>query len=249
MQSIEATGKSLNQAIQNGLKELNKTEEEVNVTILNMGGLFSPYKVRLTVIENKAETQQADEQTENLEEVVLQPKGKVVNPEAEVSEPEVKEEKVYVVDENAPEILDNFLRQLFKQMQMEAKFIVSADEERINISVRSENDGAKLIGHRGENLKAIQILCNAALDAVSKDNRKIIIDIENYRSKRDEILRQLAIRTAHKVAKTKKKIALEPMNSYERRIIHSVLQSDKYCITYSEGKEPNRHLVIDLKPR
>ena len=247
MQSIESTGKNLNQAIQNGLKELNKTEEEVNVTILNMGGLFSPYRVRLTVVENKQETEKIEAEVENSEEVVLQPKGKVVNPESE-TETETTE-KTYVIDENAPELLDNFLRQLFKQMEVDAKFIVSADDERINISVRSENDGAKLIGRRGDTLKAIQILCNAMLDGVSNDNRKIFIDIENYRSRRDEVLRALAVRTAHKVAKTKKKIALEPMNSYERRIIHSILQNDKFCITYSEGKEPNRHLVIDLKPK
>ena len=245
MQSIESTGKNLNQAIQNGLKELNKTEEEVNVTILNMGGLFSPYRVRLTVIEKKEETEPVDNSTE---QQILQPKGKVQTPETEQVE-ETNEVKQYTIDENAPEILDKFLRELFNKMEVEAKFIISADEERINISVRSENDGAKLIGHRGDTLKAIQTMCNAVLDNESNYNRKIFIDIENYRGRRDETLRSLAIRTAHKVAKTKKKIALEPMNSYERRIIHSVLQNDKYCITYSERKEPNRHLVIDLKTK
>ena len=243
MKSIESTGKSLNQAIQNGLKELGKTEEEVNVTVLTMGGLFSKYKVLLTVIE----PQEAQQESENSEtQQVLQPKAKIQAPTTE----EVKEEKQpkeIIVDENAPEILEEFVRGLFKEMQVEAKFIISADHERINISVRSEQDGAKLIGRHGETLKSIQHICYAALGAQSKDNRRICVDIENYRNKRDEVLVNLAIRTAHKVAKTKKKIALEPMNSYERRVIHNALQNDKFCTTYSEGKEPNRHLVIDLK--
>lgn len=239
MQSIESTGKTLNQAIQNGLKELNKTEDEVNVTILDMGGLFSQCKVRLTVVEKGQETQ-------TQEEGELQPKGVVNVPQASAEEPQ-QTHKPCIIDDNAPEILDEYLRGLFNQMQMEAKFIVSADDERINVSVRSERDGAKLIGHRGDTLKAIQTMCNAVLAEKSEDNRKLVVDIENYRNKRDEILRNLAIRTAHKVAKTKKKIALEPMNSYERRIIHSVLQNDRFCTTYSEGKEPNRYLVIDLK--
>ena len=242
MRSIEATGTSLNQAIQNGLKELGKTEEEVNVTILTMGGLFNKYKVLLTEIP-PIEKEQKLEQSE---EINLQPKAKVKSPD---EQPEMQETNIVLknIDPEAPEKIEMFLRELFNKMNISARFIISADEQNINISIRSEEDSAKLIGKHGDTIKSLQQICYAVLSQQSTDNRRICVDVDNYRNKRDEILVSLAYKTARRVAKNKKKIALEPMNSYERRIIHNALQNDRFCTSYSEGKEPNRHIVIDLK--
>ena len=93
----------------------------------------------------------------------------------------------------------------------------------------------------------MQYICRVVLDGKCKDTRKICADIEDYRTRRDEVLIKMATRIAHRVAKTKKKVALEPMNSYERHVIHDALSNDKFCTTYSEGVEPKRHIVIDLK--
>ena len=247
MESIESTGKTLNQAIENGLKELNKTEDEVKVEVLSMGGLFTKYKVLLTVVDKKEEVveentpvteeQQNDEVENNVDETV----------EEEQEEVEQEQPKEVIIDENAPEILEDFIRELFEKMLINAKFIISADDERINISIRSEEHVSKLIGRHGDTLKALQFICRVVLDSKCKDTRKICADIEDYRSRRDEILVNMAIRTAHKVAKTKRKVSLEPMNSYERHVIHDALANDKFCTTYSEGVEPKRHIVIDLK--
>ena len=245
MESIESTGKTLSQAIENGLKELNKTEDEVKVEVLNMGGLFSKYKVLLTVIDKdavKEETVEEKKEIETKEETQSEEQT-----ETEAQSLEEEQTKEVIIDENAPDYLDEFLRGLFDDMQINAKFIISADDERINITIRSEENASKLIGKHGDTLKSIQYICRVVLDAKTKDTRKICADIEDYRTRRDEVLIRMATRVAHRVAKTRKKVSLEPMNSYERHVIHDALANDKFCTTYSEGTEPKRYIVIDLK--
>ena len=104
-----------------------------------------------------------------------------------------------------------------------------------------------LIGHRGETLDAVQYLTSLAVNRDSKKYKRIIIDTENYRKKREETLARLARRLANKVYKTKRRIVLEPMNPFERRVIHATLQKDPHVVTHSEGEEPYRKVVIALK--
>ena len=139
-----------------------------------------------------------------------------------------------------------FLMKLLELMGMEA--IVDSTE--ISSSIKVEIKGAGmglLIGHRGETLDAIQYLVSLVVNKDSNEYKRVIVDTENYRRKREETLKKLARRLAYKVAKTRKKVVLEPMNPYERRIIHSTLQNDRYVKTYSEGDEPFRKVVITLK--
>jgi spoIIIJ-associated protein len=139
-----------------------------------------------------------------------------------------------------------FLMKMLELMKMEATIDIVEKENQINIEIKGAGMGL-LIGHRGETLDAIQYLVSLFINKETGEYKRVIVDTENYRSKREETLKKLAKRLAHKVAKTRKKVTLEPMNPYERRIIHSTLQNDQYVKTYSEGEEPFRRVVISLK--
>ncbi|HHY83286.1 MAG TPA: protein jag [Clostridiales bacterium] len=151
-----------------------------------------------------------------------------------------------VVKRSMGDIARNFLVELFEKMDLEAKVDVTETDDLISINVSGPKMGI-LIGHRGETLDAVQYLTSLAVSQASEKYKRIIIDTENYRSKREETLVKLARRLAQKVHKTKKKIVLEPMNPFERRIIHSTLQKDPYVVTHSEGEEPYRKVIISLK--
>lgn len=144
------------------------------------------------------------------------------------------------------EIAKEFLMELLDLMNAEAIVNVSEDDEQVNIELKGRNMGL-LIGHRGETLDALQYLTSLVVNKDGQNYKRIHLDTENYRKKREETLRRLAKRLGYKVAKTKRKITLEPMNPFERRIIHASLQNDSYVRTYSEGEEPNRRVVITLK--
>lgn len=140
-----------------------------------------------------------------------------------------------------------FLSDLLKKMGFDVEIIASQQDDIIKIELKGKNMGI-LIGYRGETLDSIQYLVNLFINKEHEGKRKkVVIDIENYRFKREETLRRLAVRLSHKVQKSKRVIKLEPMNPYERRIIHAALQNDKFVKTYSEGEEPNRRVVLDLK--
>ena len=106
---------------------------------------------------------------------------------------------------------------------------------------------AKLIGKRGQTLDSLQYLVSLVVNKESEDYLRVKLDTENYRERRKETLETLAKNIAYKVKRTRRSVSLEPMNPYERRIIHSALQNDKYVFTRSEGEEPFRHVVIALK--
>ncbi len=118
------------------------------------------------------------------------------------------------------------------------------NQARINITGK---DMGLLIGYRGETLNAVQLLANLIVNKNAKERIKVIIDVEDYRKKREQSLKSLAIRLSNKVKKTKKNIIMRPMNSQERRIIHTTLQGDPQISTYSTGDEPNRKVVIAIK--
>ena len=104
-----------------------------------------------------------------------------------------------------------------------------------------------LIGRRGETLDAVQYLASLVYNKDKEDYHRVTVDTENYRKKRENTLIRLAKKKAGQVVKTGRRVVLEPMSPFERRIIHFALQNDKYVTTYSEGEEPNRHVIIDKK--
>jgi spoIIIJ-associated protein len=139
-----------------------------------------------------------------------------------------------------------FITGLLTHMGVEAIAEVSETNEVINIELKGQNMGL-LIGHRGETLDALQYLTSLVINKDGQEYKRVVLDTENYRQKREETLRRLAKRLGYKVSKTRRKVTLEPMNPFERRIIHAALQNDNYVRTYSEGDEPYRRVVITCK--
>ena len=142
----------------------------------------------------------------------------------------------------------NFLTQVFDTMDIEVQITAAYNEEEKEISITLEGDDMGiLIGKRGQTLDSLQYLVSLIVNRDSEEYLRVKLDTENYRDKRRKTLETLAKNIAYKVKRGKKPVSLEPMNPYERRIIHAALQNDKYVTTRSEGEEPFRHVVIALK--
>jgi len=144
------------------------------------------------------------------------------------------------------DVAKNFLKELTIAMNMNVQLETRARERQIYINMTGENMGI-LIGKRGYTLDALQYLVNLAVNQNSEPNVSVVLDTENYRKRRRETLESLAQGIARKVKSTRKSVTLEPMSRYERHIIHTVLQNDRFVRTTSEGNEPYRHVVINLK--
>ena len=155
----------------------------------------------------------------------------------------VKIEKLSVSD-----VAENFLHDVFTAMKMEVAVNVDYDEEKRTMDIEISGDEMGiLIGKRGQTLDSLQYLVSLVVIKEADEYVRVKLDTENYRERRRETLENLAKNIAYKVKRTKRAVSLEPMNPYERRIIHSALQNDKYVTTYSEGEEPFRRVVVALK--
>ena len=151
----------------------------------------------------------------------------------------IKVHKKYSVD---------FLNKVFEAMDLKVEIVMTAEENSnvINVDLKGDDMGV-LIGKRGQTLDSLQYLTNLAVNKNAESFVKVKIDTEDYRKRRRETLENLAKNIAYKVKRTKRPVSLEPMNPYERRVIHSTLQNDKFVTTHSEGDEPYRHVVVTLK--
>ena len=142
----------------------------------------------------------------------------------------------------------DFLAQIFDAMHMEVEITAAYNDEEKELSITLEGeDMGILIGKRGQTLDSLQYLVSLIVNKNSDGYLRVKLDTENYREKRKKTLETLAKNIAYKVKRTKRPVSLEPMNPYERRIIHAALQNDKYVLTRSEGEEPFRHVVIALR--
>lgn len=242
---IEATGRTEDAAVQNALAQLGLDRDSVSVEILERArsGFFgiggSPAKVKVTYeVPDEAPAPQQEE-TLSAPQKEKAPKEE---PKQTVTPAQASPVEEKAVDYEAR--IRAFLTGLLEQMGVEAT---------ITVGPRTENgipvtlDGPKLgavIGHRGETLDAIQQLTNYTVNRGRTHRVRIHIDAENYRAKREESLRRLASKVAAKVVKYRRNITLEPMNAYERHVIHETLQDYPDVITYSTGTEPNRRTVV-----
>ncbi|MGI6711256.1 MAG: RNA-binding cell elongation regulator Jag/EloR [Bacillota bacterium] len=229
MKVIETTGKTIDEAIENALKELNAHRDDVEVEILEVPsrGIFGiigckAARVKVTMIKKE------------LEETV----------EA-VNEVEVKEiEKAEIGKKEKPEDLAiDFLQRIFDKLEVKVHSEVNYQGEFIYLSFTGDDLGI-LIGRRGETLDALQYLVNLVVSKKIGEKVRFILDVEGYRKRREETLVNLAHRLSEKVKKTGHNIILEPMNPHERRIIHTALQNDQRVRTFSEGEEPYRKVII-----
>lgn len=144
--------------------------------------------------------------------------------------------------------IKEFLSAVFAAMELQVEIEVKIDEDNKIAEVELKGDKmGVLIGKRGQTLDSLQYLTNLAVNKNSENYIRVKLDTEDYRKRRKETLENLAKNIAFKVKKTKKPVFLEPMNPFERRVIHSALQNDKYVETHSEGEEPFRHVVVTLK--
>ena len=156
----------------------------------------------------------------------------------------IKARKKFSIEDSVRE----FLTKVFDAMQLEVEILIKVDEENklIDVELKGDEMGI-LIGKRGQTLDSLQYLTNLAINKHSDQYYKVKVDTEDYRKRRRDTLENLAKNIAYKVTRTKRSVALEPMNPFERRIIHSALQNDRYVTTFSEGEEPYRHVVVALK--
>lgn len=144
------------------------------------------------------------------------------------------------------DIIVDFLRPIFEKMEITANLEITHEEDQISVRLTGDDIGI-VIGRRGETLDALQYLLSLVVNRRSEEYMRIIMDVADYRKKREETLIRLANRVADKVARYRRNLTLEPMNPYERRIIHSTLQNHKHVETQSTGEEPNRKVVVRYK--
>lgn len=168
--------------------------------------------------------------------------------EEDKKEEPVKEEQVLAkVEEQTIKAVEEFLKDTLKAMDMDVEITSSIDEDgALYVDMKGEHMGI-LIGKRGQTLDALQYLANRVANKHQAGYVRVKLDTENYRARREETLKHLAKNIAHKVKRNRRPVVLEPMNPYERRIIHSALQSDPYVTTHSEGEDPYRKVVVTLK--
>lgn len=145
--------------------------------------------------------------------------------------------------EGLEEVVINFLKPIFDKMEITAHADIAIDEEQMTVKLSGDNIGI-VIGRRGETLDALQYLLSLVVNKHSENYLRVILDVADYRSKREETLKRLAEKVAERVVRTRRSVSLEPMNPYERRIIHATLQNHKYVDTQSSGEEPNRKVVV-----
>ena len=240
---LEATGKSVEIAIQNGLLECGMKREDVNVKVVEVGGLFKKAKVILSwgesvvnqVEEEKVEETVLEEQTE---ETIVETQ---VEETEEVNQPEEKKKKV-VDSSRIQEKGKEFLLGLAKILDENATCEVSVNENEVSFALKGENLG-KLIGYHGDNLQALQILLSG-LKTRGEGALRLFLDVDGYKANRNQAIIDLANKTAEQAIKIERNIHLDPMNAYERRIVHTTLQDREDVTTESTGEGEKRHVVV-----
>ena len=256
---IEITGKSVEDAFMNAIVELETTSDNIGYDVIDKGsnGILGfgsrPAKIKAWVkseveAEKKAEEEKAVEvkSTEAAAPAANSAKADVTsdNSDEVLSEPHKK----MVVTCDVDKVIRDFLDNMFKAMDMDVNIDIKINEEEgcVNVELGGDEMGL-LIGKRGQTLDSIQYLVSIVVNKENEKYMRVKVDTEDYRKRRKETLESLAKNIAYKVKRSKRPVSLEPMNPYERRIIHSALQNDKFVATRSEGEEPFRHVIVYLK--
>ena len=261
MRTIEATGKTIEDAVRSGLVRLGLMEEEVTIEVLAepksgfLGFGSKPAKVRLTEKARKTAPIYDIEEEERKAAPPAEPKAAEAAPaedvtaeapEEPVEEPAADEaepaEETFTAEEAAAKA-KAFLQDVLRNMGIEVMIEKMIKSDKIILHLHGKNLGI-LIGKHGQTLDALQYLTNLTTNQGEETRHFIMLDVENYRQRREETLKQLAVRLAGRVKRSGEKVVLEPMNGYERKIIHVALQNEAHVRTESEGQDPYRHVVI-----
>ena len=271
--SIRVSAKTVDDAITEALIQLGVTSDRLEYEVIEKGSAgFLGIGMKQAVIEARRKPEPKEEKVE--EPVVEEPvrvepkKVEAVQPqkaaaekkadepqkaafekavEKEVKEEVKKETKLVEVQPQTIKAVEDFLKNTMKAMDMEVELKTEIDQDgALCVDMSGEHMGI-LIGKRGQTLDSLQYLANRVANKHQEGYVRVKLDTENYRARREETLKHLAKNIAHKVKRNRRPVALEPMNPYERRIIHSALQNDPYVTTHSEGEEPYRKVVVTLK--
>ncbi|MCC9273354.1 RNA-binding cell elongation regulator Jag/EloR [Enterococcus aquimarinus] len=232
-------GTTIEAAIQHGLKLLGVTKEQVTIKILDQGkkGFLGIGKKEAQV---SLELKEVEQQTTEISQTIVEEE----KPANEVS-PVTRTQTLESLDnEEALKQLAIYLAEITKQMDAPATVTMSHEDHLIVFQLDTEKQGL-LIGKHGKMLNAIQYLAQVFIHRVAKNKLSIVVNVGNYREKRQAILQRLAERTAEKVDRTGRPIFLEPMPAFERKQIHAALSKKDYVKTHSEGEEPYRYLVVE----
>lgn len=246
MEFKEYSAKTVSDAITNATMDLGITSDKLEYEVIDNGSAgFIGIGSRPAKIKARIKTEAA--------EVVSEIKEKVVKEKAVKEERKpVREEKTEarkassIPNEEVEKIVKEFLGKVFVAMGLNASVEVTFEGDNVNVEL-SGDDMGMLIGKRGQTLDSLQYLLSLVVNKNNEGYLRVKLDTENYRERRRKTLENLAKNIAFKVKRTKRPVSLEPMNPYERRVIHSVLQNDRYVYTKSEGEEPYRHVVVMLK--
>ena len=273
--SIRVSAKTVDDAITEALIQLGVTSDRLEYEVIEKGSAgFLGIGMKQAVIEARRKPEPKEEKVE--EPVVEEPvrvepkKVEAVQPqkaaaekkadepqkaafekavEKEVKEEVKKETKLVEVQPQTIKAVEDFLKNTMKAMDMEVELKTEIDQDgALCVDMSGEHMGI-LIGKRGQTLDSLQYLANRVANKHQEGYVRVKLDTENYRARREETLKHLAKNIAHKVKRNRRPVILEPMNPYERRIIHSTLQSDPYVTTHSEGEEPYRKVVVTLARR
>ena len=230
---IISEGKTTNEAIENGLKELKTTKNNVDIKVLEQEkrsffDILAPrvVKVEITLKEESINKENNDSQKESHE------KKHIKN---EISDEELNKIK---------EKLDVFIKNLLSMIDDTHSYTIDIEDSNILVNIDGMESGV-LIGYRGETLNAMQTILTSIANKNNENRVRVYLNIDNYKVKREKALEELAVKISKTVLKNNKPITLEPMNAYERKIIHSKLQNIKNISTHSIGEEPNRRIVIE----
>lgn len=215
---IVSEGKTTSEAIEKGLKELNLHRDQVEIRVL--------------------------EQEKRSFFDILAPR--VVKVELTVKEKPQKEEKILTEEdlEETKNNVENFIKEFLKNLGEEYKYDINIEKNEINVKIDGGNSGT-LIGYRGETLNALQHILSLIANKHTSAKVRVLLNVDGYKEKREKTLEELALKVSKTVIRTNKSITLEPMNAYERKIIHSKLQDMTDIRTHSIGEEPHRRIVIE----
>ena len=227
--SIIAEGKTTNEAIENGLKVLKVSKEKVNIKVIEeeKRSFFSILAPRVVKVE--LTLKEEDDKTEE--------------------QKNIKREKKPATKENIEQAEKNlivFLDDIIEKIGQGLEYSIMHDEYGLIVQIKGEKS-SMFIGHRGETMYAFQTIVSAVANIDISNKVRVVINIENYKEKREKTLQELAKKVAKSVERTRRTVTLEPMQAYERKIIHSALQDSKTVKTVSIGEEPRRRVVISLK--
>ena len=257
MRTIEATGKTVEDAVRSGLVHLGMLRDEVDVEVLEepksgfLGFGSKPAKVRLTekakavvppLSVDEPEDTAADDMTADEAETTAAEEAEDIAKGPAVPEKDDLAEGAFTAEEAAAKA-KKFLVDVLGNMGVEVVIEKMIKSDKIILHLHGKNLGI-LIGKHGQTLDALQYLTNLTTNQGENSRHFIMLDVENYRQRREETLKQLAVRLAGRVKRSREKVVLEPMNGYERKVIHVTLQHDDHVRTESEGQDPYRHVVI-----